>query len=461
MTHVTDHPLHTLTVAAAAARVSSRQISAEALTGACLDRIAQGNGDVNAFITVMAEEAMARARRLDAALASGARPGPLHGVPLTLKDLIDVAGVPTTAGSLVRRDHVAASNAPVTTRLLDAGAVILGKCNLHEFAFGTTNEDSGFGPSRHPRDVARSPGGSSGGSAAALARGMGLASVGTDTGGSIRIPAAMCGVVGLKPTVGEISTDGVVPLSTTLDHVGPLTRTVEDAGIMFEVLAGARVWDEWPRIAPRIDSLRIGRLTGYFTELVADDVRARVDAATDHLRGAGAHVEDITLPHTDVIAPMYLPIVFGEAAAYHGPLLETRAEDYTPAVRLRLELSRYVMAEDYVRALHLRRRLQSDVDRALAPYDMLLLPTVPVTAPLLGEPTVVVGGRPEPVRSVTLRLTQPFNLSGHPAVTLPCHPTGEGLPVGVQLVGHRHATPRLLQCARVCEPWIAGKSTRD
>lgn len=458
---MTDHPLHTLTLAAAASRVATGQLSAEALTRACLDRIGEANGDVNAFITVMADQALTRARELDAALAAGARPAPLHGVPLTVKDIIDVAGVPTTAGSRALRDHVATAHAPVTSRLLDAGAVIIGKCNLHEFAFGTTNEDSGFGPSRHPRDATRSPGGSSGGSAAAVSMGMGLASVGTDTGGSIRIPAAICGLVGLKPTVGEVSTEGVVPLSTTLDHVGPLARTVEDAGVLFEVLTGTRVWDEWPRIAPHVHALRIGRLTGYFTELLADDVRARVDAATAQLRAAGARIDDVTLPHTEVIAPMYLPIVFGEAAAYHGRLLETRGDDYTPAVRLRLEMSRYILAEDYVRALHLRRRIQADVDRALAAYDLLLLPTVPITAPVLGEPTVVVAGRAEPVRSVTLRLTQPFNLSGHPAVTLPCHPTTDGLPVGVQLVGHRHATARLLHCARVCEPWIAGQSRRD
>lgn len=458
---MTTHASHEWTVAAAARHLAQGDTTAEALTTACLERIAHHNDDVNAFIAVMGNDALARARALDAARATGARLGPLHGVPLSVKDLFDIARWPTTAGSRSRRDHVATTTAPAIERLIEAGAVIVGKCNLHEFAFGTTNEDSGFGPSRHPQDATRSPGGSSGGSAAAVVRGMGLASIGTDTGGSIRIPAAICGLVGLKPTVGEVSTDGVVPLSTTLDHVGPLARTVEDAGLLFEILAGARVWDEWPRIAPRVDTLRIGRLTGYFTALLSDEVRARVDHAVDTLRQAGAHVEDVELPHTDVIAPMYLPIVFGEAAAYHGPLLETRGEDYTPAVRLRLEMSRYVLAEDYVRALHLRRRLQLDVDRAVAPLDMLLAPTVPVTAPRLGEPSVDIGGRAEPVRAVTLRLTQPFNLSGHPAVTLPCRVATGGLPVGVQLIGHRHGTARLLQCARVCEPWVTGTHGRD
>lgn len=455
-----SEPLHQLLVSEAVSLVTSGAVSAEQLTTACLDQIRQANHEVNAFITVMADASLERARALDRAMAAGAQPGPLHGVPISVKDLIDITGERTTAGSRTRLDHVATSHAPVVQRLEAAGAVIIGKCNLHEFAFGTTNEDSGFGPSRHPLDASRSPGGSSGGSAAAVVRGMGLASVGTDTGGSIRIPSALCGLVGLKPTVGEVSSAGVVPLSTTLDHVGPLARCVEDAGLVFGAISGVDVWHEWPRAAPRLDALRFARLTGYFTDLLAEDVRTGVEAACERLRASGVHIVDIELPATELIAPMYLAIVFGEAAAYHGPLLEARGHDYTPAVRTRLEMARYVLAEDYVRALQFRQRLQADVDRALSGYDALLLPTVPITAPVLGSPTVDVAGRTEAVRAVTLRLTQPFNLSGHPAITLPCEHTPGQLPVGLQLVGHRHQTTQLLHCARACEPGVAGVTAR-
>ena len=227
-----------LTITELSRRLESREVSSSDVTEACLERIAAENGRLNAFITVLADRARADARRADAEIAGGRYRGPLHGVPISLKDLIDLAGAPTTAASRVLEGRVAAADAAVTARLRDAGAVFLGKCNLHEFAFGTTSEDSAFGPVRNPSDPTRSAGGSSGGSAAAVVTGMGFASIGTDTGGSIRIPAAVCGCVGLKPTIGELPCDGIIPLSRTLDHVGPIARSVEDAWLLYHAMAG-------------------------------------------------------------------------------------------------------------------------------------------------------------------------------------------------------------------------------
>ena len=229
------------TIVQLARAIESRRVTAEAATTQCLDAIADRNQSLNAFITVFADEALAAARQADAEIAAGRYRGPLHGVPISLKDLFDVAGVATTAASRVRANHVATSDATVVKRLRAAGAIFVGKNNLHEFALGTTNEDSAFGPARHPQDPNRSPGGSSGGSAAAVLAGMAYASIGTDTGGSVRIPAAACGLVGLKPALGEIPTDGVVPLSSTLDHVGPICRSAGDARMLHDVLRGQAV----------------------------------------------------------------------------------------------------------------------------------------------------------------------------------------------------------------------------
>ena len=426
------------------------------LTEACLERIAALNPRLNAFITVTAEAALAAAHEADRTRAAGALVGALHGIPLSLKDLIDQVGVRTTAGSQVRRDVVATRHATVTTRLEAAGAVLVGKTNLHEFAFGTTNDDSGFGGARHPLDDTRSPGGSSGGSAIAVRTGMSIASVGTDTGGSIRIPAGLCGVVGFKPEWGDIPADGVVPLSRQLDHVGPLARTVTDAWLVYEALAG-RAPGPAARLEPLpLKGMRLGLLTGYFDARLADDVRAGVAAAVAQLARAGAVIEPVEIPHAADIGPVYLHLVLGDAAAYHAVTLEGRPADYTPPVRLRLEMARYVLAEDYARALRGREVIAGEIDRALEGRVALLCPTLPITAPTIGAATVPVGESEEPVRTVMLRLTQPFNVGRQPALSLPCGLSASGLPVGLQLVGARGATTRLLQAAAACERVVTG-----
>ena len=424
------------TIAELAPALYSRELTSEAITDRCLTAIAERNPSLNAFITVLADAAHEQALRADAEMDAGRYRGPLHGVPVSLKDLIDLSGTPTSAASRVRRGHMATGDATIAARLREAGAIIVGKTNLHEFAFGTTNEDSAFGAARHPLDPSRSP------------------------GGSVRIPSAACGLVGLKPTVGEIPTDGVVPLSGTLDHVGPICRSVEDAGILYDVLRGAAptpTTTPAPTLrqrAPEPRGLHLGVLRDYFMAPLDPEVATSFERACARLQDAGVELHDVAVAHADDIVPVYLHIVLPEAAAYHASTLESHADDYTANVRLRLELGRYILAEDYVRALRGRDVLMHEVDAALTGCDGLLLPALPIPAPTIGATTVRIDGSDEPIRNITLRLTQLFNLTGHPAIAIPCGSTSEGMPVGAQIVGHRHGTTAMLDAARAVEPCL-------
>ena len=448
-------PLHFHTITELAPLIAAGHLSSEALTRACLAEIEAHDRALNAFITVLGASALAEARERDAEIAAGRCRGPLHGIPISLKDLIDQQGVPTTAASRVRETHVAASDATVTARLREAGAVLIGKTNLHEFAFGTTSDDTAFGAVRNPHDPSRSPGGSSGGSAVAVITGMSVASVGTDTGGSIRIPSAACGTVGLKPTWGEVPCEGVVPLCRSLDHVGPLARSVADAWLIYLVLCGEPAAARWPLPARRsVRALRLGVPRQYFLDVLDEDVRARFAASLAWLRQAGAETVDVVVPHASATAPVYLHASLPEAAAYHAATLAATPDLYTRNVRLRLEMGRYVLAEDYVRAQEARAVLRRDVDAALERCDALALPTLPIPAPPIGASTVDVEGARQPVRAMMLRLTQLFNLTGHPAISLPVGDTPAGLPCGLQLVGRMHDTEGLLATAAACEPVV-------
>jgi aspartyl-tRNA(Asn)/glutamyl-tRNA(Gln) amidotransferase subunit A len=449
-------PLHFYTITELAPLIASGRVSSESLTRACLAEIGAHNEALRAFITVTAEGALADARALDGEIAAGRLRGPLHGIPISLKDLIDQRDVPTTAASRVREGHVAAEDAPVTARLRAAGAVLVGKTNLHEFAFGTTSDDTAFGAVRNPHDQSRSPGGSSGGSAVAVLTGMSVASVGTDTGGSIRIPSAACGAVGLKPSWGEVPCDGVVPLSRSLDHVGPLARSVADAWLLYLVLRGDAAATRWPLPTPRaLEGLRLGIPRPYFFDVLDDEVRQRFAESLAWLRQAGAETVDVAVPHASDAPAVYLHTSLPEAAAYHAGTIESVPGRYTPNVRLRIETGRYVLAEDYVRAQHARAALREEVDAALAGCAALALPTLPIPAPPIGAAAVDVAGASQNVRGMMLRETQLFNLTGHPAISIPAGQTSSGLPCGFQLIGRLGDTEGLLAVAAACEPRVA------
>ena len=429
--------------------VASKALTSEAVTERCLERITEQNRTLNAFVSVLDDDAVAQAKEADQEIAAGRYRGPLHGIPISLKDIIDLRNAPTTAASRVRDGHIARRDATVVGRLREAGAIFIGKTNLHEFALGTTNEDSAYGPVLHPLDSTRSPGGSSGGSAASVLAGMAYASIGTDTGGSIRIPSSACGLVGLKATIGELPTDGIVPLSETLDHVGPMCLSVEDTALLYGVLRG--ISNPEPLASRDVRGMRFGIPRAYFLDLLDAQVAARFDEACERLRTAGAILDDVMIRHTKEIGTIYVHIALPEAAAYHAATLDSRPQDYTENVRLRLEMGRYILAEDYVRAQRGRHALTREVREALGGRDGLLLPSMPVPATRLGVPTVSIGGTEETVRNITLRLTQLFNITGHPAISLPCGRTDEGLPVGLQIVGTRNRTPELLQVAASLE----------
>ena len=444
-------------IRALAHALRSGRITARSLLDDTLERLHDTQPDLNAFITVFEDEARRDAERRDAELLAGRDRGWLHGLPISLKDLIDVDGVATTAASELRRDHRATLDAACVTALRDAGAVLIGKTNLHEFAFGTTSEDSAFGPVRHPLDHARWPGGSSGGSAAAVAAGVGVASIGTDTGGSIRIPSAVCGLVGLKPTFDEVSCAGVVPLGVTLDHVGPLARSVDDVAIVFEALCGRPITVSGADEKPPGDlrGMKFARLRGYFEQRLEPGVRLAYRQAVDAIVRAGAQVYDVQLGYADDIAPVYLATVLAEAAAYHAATLDARADAYTHNVRIRLEMSRYVLGEDYVRAQQGRAVFRREVDQVIEQIGPIVLPTVPLTAQPIGTTSIEIDGKTDSIRNLTLRLTQLFNLTGHPAITMPCG-AADRFPVGIQVVGARRQTRALIDVARRIEHVLAG-----
>jgi aspartyl-tRNA(Asn)/glutamyl-tRNA(Gln) amidotransferase subunit A len=439
------------TIEQIAAQVKSGAVSPVDLVRGCLDRI-ESRLELNAFITVMADSAVSAAAEAEREIAAGRYRGPLHGIPISVKDLVDVAGTPTTSASAVP-PRLPAQDAPIVTRLREAGAILIGKTNLHEFAFGTTSEESAFGPVHHPKDPAKSPGGSSGGAAVALVEGMCFGSIGTDTGGSIRIPSAVCGTVGLKPTYGELPCDGIVPLSTTLDHVGPMARTIGDVAIMFNAMRAGHTPEP---VLPDDRTMVLGVPEPYFCDRLNPEVRAALVRTRQALAAAGHQVRTVAIEHAARTADVYLHIVLPEASWHHAPMLASHADRYSPGVRLRLEMGRYVLAEDYVRAMHLREVLRRTVNAALDGCDALLLPAQPVPAPDLGVAMVDVDGIKEPVRGAMLRLTQLFNITGHPAIALPAGTTRDGWPIGLQLVGHFGAASRLMRLAARVEPYSTG-----
>lgn len=438
----------------AAALLRSRRASAVELVHACADRIARLDGELVAFITNSVETAMADARVADEELAHGMDRGPLHGIPVALKDLFDVAGVRTTAGSRILANNLAVRSSTVAERLRNAGAIFVGKTNLHEFAFGVTNQNPHFGAAKNPWDRSRIPGGSSGGTAIAVSTGMCFLSPGSDTGGSIRIPAALCGVAGLKPTFGRVSLRGVVPLSWTLDHAGPLARSVRDLAIALQVVAGYDAEDPGSVDVPVDDylggleegarGLRVLVPAEHFFDDCDSEVERAVRDAVAVLEREGARVVEAGLPQVSLLAAQR-PIISADAAAYHRDDLREHADDIGTDVLERLRAGVSVTGTDYARARRDRDALRRAWIELLREYDVIATPTTRIAAPPReGEDAIAAAAR------LTAN-TSPFNLTGLPALSVPCGFTASGLPVGLQLAAGPWREATLLRAARAYE----------
>jgi aspartyl-tRNA(Asn)/glutamyl-tRNA(Gln) amidotransferase subunit A len=444
------------------------EVSATEIVASTLERIQSLGPKVHAYITVMAEEALAAARRCDAELAAGQDRGPLHGLPVAVKDLYDTAGTRTTSGSKILADRVPEQDATSVARLRNAGAVIVGKTNLNEFACGVTSTNVHYGDVLNPWDLSRTPGGSSGGSAAAVAAGLCTLATGTDTGGSIRIPAALCGIVGFKPSFGRISCHGIMPLSWEQDHPGPMARTVRDAALMLSVMAG---WDAADPVSARepvpdyaaaladgVDGWRIGLPRGYALQGISSEVRSAFERALDTLVALGAEVVDVQVPGLEDGISAGLVIWNAEATAVHQEWLQARPEDYDPRVGPRLGNGFSVTGIDYARAQRARRQLVRNLELLFEDVDLLATPMCGIGAPPQGASKVEVGGQEFDVLPALTRYSRVFNLTGLPAISVPCGLTGEGLPIGLQLVGPSFGESAVLTAAYAFEqaigsPW--------
>lgn len=446
-----------LSIREAADLVRRRKVSPLDLTRACLDRIDRLNPLINAFITVTAKEALAQAREAEVEIRQGKWRGPLHGIPMGLKDNIDTAGIRTTAASAVFADRVPTEDAEVVRRLKAAGAVLIGKQNLDEFAFGHTSSLSNFGPVRNPWKPDRISGGSSGGSAAAVAARLCFGALGTDTGGSVRTPAAHCGVVGLRATSGLVSRRGVVPLSWTLDQVGPICRRIDDTALVLSIVAGYDPEDTGSVSAPKIDyvqasaekisGLRIGTASAILSEIVDADIRASVREAIGVIRSITAGVRDVELP--SIPETTFGTILLAEAYVFHAALLERAAERYTPAIRLRAELGRTITAKSYIEAIRELDKLRRAVRRVFSDVDLVVAPTAYVSATTIEQSNKEQEGPPPrlPPRFPTV----PFSVYGLPTLSVPCGFTRSGVPIGIQIAGPPLGEARVFALAQAYE----------
>jgi aspartyl-tRNA(Asn)/glutamyl-tRNA(Gln) amidotransferase subunit A len=449
------------TIAEIASLFRTGKLSPVELTELILARIERTNSKLHVYITVTHELARMQAKRAEVELSvRGKRKtrtdrGLLQGIPISLKDNICTEGIRTTAGSKILRDYFPDRDARVVTRLKQAGAVLLGKTNMHEFAYGVTNNNPHYGAARNPWDMERVPGGSSGGSAAAVAAGLCFGSVGSDTGGSIRIPAALCGVVGLKPSLGRVDVTGVIPLSVTHDCVGPLARTVADAGIIYHAIVDDNGYGKGSVTgvrrgggARKLPKLRLGIPREFFFDVISREVQKSFDAAVRAMRALGAKIKDVSIPLLAQTEQAGNRIAWAEASYYHqqSGWFPDRAAEYSEDVRSRLQMGTKVSAVEYLEAQEQRRTFISQLREVMEKenLDALMVPTTPIAAPLIGEETTRVGKIDYPTRALLLRLNRPANLAGVPAISVPCGFTAAELPIGLQFIGAENDEQLLL-----------------
>jgi aspartyl-tRNA(Asn)/glutamyl-tRNA(Gln) amidotransferase subunit A len=451
-----------MTVLEAAAALRSGERTSVDLTLECLGRIEKLNPELNAFITVTGEAAVEAARLADKELASGLDRGPLHGIPVAHKDLFCTAGVATTSGSKLFAAHVPKEDAAVVERLRQAGAVMVGKTGMHEHAYGITCDNPHYGAIRNPWNPERIPGGSSGGSAVAVATGMALAATGSDTGGSIRVPASYCGLVGLKPTYGRVSMFGALPLGFSLDHAGPLTRTVRDAAAMLQVMAGhdprdpasahVAVPDYLPEAGEiSLAGMKIGLPANFFFENLAPYVDNAVHMLAYMAEDAGAELKQVRVPGGDQLNTVAQITLLSEAAAVHEPYIRKQRAAYGADVAALIDMGRVLPAVDYLQAQRLRRRMQAVYLEQFEQVDCLLVPATPMEAPRIGQLEVKIAGRVDDTRLASTRLVRGFNALGLPALAIPAGFTDDGLPLGAQLVGRPWDEARLLKIGAALE----------
>jgi aspartyl-tRNA(Asn)/glutamyl-tRNA(Gln) amidotransferase subunit A len=430
-----------LSLTAAADAIRERQLSPVELADSVLQRIAQVEPHLQAYVTVTAERTHRAAREAEHDIANGRYRGPLHGIPMGVKDLIDVAGTATSASSRVRAGHCAQTDSTVAARLTEAGAVLLGKTHTHEFAYGLTTPQT-----RNAWDGSRVAGGSSGGSAVAVASGMATFALGTDTGGSIRVPAALNGVVGLKPTYGLLPRHGVTSLSWSLDHVGPITRTVEDAAVVLTALAGhdprdpaslaTQATDYRPHAGTDLTGLRVGVPRNYYFDHVDPEIEAPVRRAIDQLQALGARIVEVEIAMTRYIQATQWGLMVAEATAYHQGTLRAVPELYQDDVRILLEAGELMPAGDYLRAQRSRTLMRQEWARMLHEADVIAAPTVPATAVTAGQETITwADGTVEGVSDAYVRLSSPADITGVPSLSIPVGHDPAGLPIGMQLLG--------------------------
>jgi aspartyl-tRNA(Asn)/glutamyl-tRNA(Gln) amidotransferase subunit A len=460
VTRKSESELAFLSIEQAARLLHSKEISPVDLVDIALARIERLNSSINAFLTVISDRARKQARLAERELFGKKRgsrlniTSPLFGIPIALKDNFYTRGIRTTAGSKILADFVPKRDSEVAARLHQAGAILLGKTNMHEFAYGITNENPHYGAVHNPWAAERISGGSSGGSAAATAAGMCFGSVGTDTGGSIRIPAALCSLVGLKPTYGLVSVSGVIPLAPSLDHAGPLARSVVDASILLQAIAGKYPADTEPpdfrklrRTRPR--RFRLGWPREYFFERIDPEVQHAIDAARKVFQQIGARIQEVSFPHLADSQEPATNIALAEATHYHQSqgFYPARMADYGSDVSGRLEMGAQVRAVHYLRGCEVKREVEQDFDSAFKRVDAILAPAAPIAAPRIGDNELIIAGEKETVRSALVRLNRPVNLTGHPAIAIPCGFTQEGLPIGLQLIGPKWGETTLLAIA--------------
>ena len=450
-----------MTIEEASRQIRSGALSPVELTQQTLARIARLQPSLNAFVTVTEDFALEQARRAETEIRAGNYRGPLHGIPYAAKDLYYTEGIKTTIGSKIMADFVPSYDAAVIEKLHQAGAVLVGKAGLHEWAYGITSTNPHFGAVRNPWDPERIPGGSSGGSTAALASGQCLFSLGSDTGGSIRIPASLCGVVGLKPTFGRVSRHGVFPLGHTLDHAGPFGLTVRDTAWVYQAMAGPDARDDSsverpdpvPRLdpEPRLDGKKIGVPRNFYFDQLDPDVDAAVRAALKTLEEIGATLVDIEVPDIVEFNAVGRLILLVEASSVHRRRLRERREDFGDDVRALLDQGQFISAADYLDAQRRRRELNRGFNALLEQVDVIAAPTIPITAAKIGQMTTIIDGEEENVRLATTRLVRALNMTGLPLLSVPCGLSSAGLPIGLQLIGPLFGEAGLLEVGHAYE----------